>query len=712
MIDDSDQKVTISAACMQGYKSALKWWYGKNNKVLEPEINKSLDDFIDGYKKLVQRKKSSGVMEIKEGKSPLSFSGYVAVSKHLASMKPKGVVRKNQTPHVEGIFAWPFFVLSWNLLARSENVGALHVQHMSWSNDCLTVRFARSKGDPTGKTEGDLKHVYANPFNPVCCPILSLAVYTFCHHRGSNDSDNKFFGGTRPETRFLKILETVVVELATTHRDLGAAAKDIGCHSTRKGAISFLCGLCHCITAIMVYLRAGWSVGKVQDRYIFAGMGGDQLVGRAVSGLSVNKKEFAVLPPHFDDDDLAILDDIGWEEILEDYTWYPDCFKRIIPYLLASLLYHEQWLRQTLDPIHPLWRERVFTSRYLLPSTVTASSGFSAAAAAITTSTVVRTRQTLSEYFSTVNSSGRNRILLEFGFCPHTNMTATGIPDHLVIAHQLSCLTDEVKSLKENLRGELETFFSHVDDRLDEMPQKLMTMLMDNFQIDNVAPITSQQVQQMIDRNGEKITLEVRTSCERAMQAVLAQLQTVTPAALEEVSAGSATARASNGPLMDSDISSRFQTFAGNGCLRMVPVGFVFPTYAVKPMWDLWWFGDEASRIQPYRFLHTKFRSNLESKAQRGLVSKAARVVEEIVKRVPPNSDGTPSKAINEMSKAESDAAFKLGFSKLMTTLYGDNQVNRAGDKYYTTVANRIYKVLGNSTSDRDDHSSTEDGNA
>ena len=54
-------------------------------------------------------------------------------------------------------------------------------------------------------------------------------------------------------------------------------------------------------TTTSIYLRAGWSLGPVQNRYIFQGPGGDQFVGRAAAGLNVNKAEFAQLPPHFDE---------------------------------------------------------------------------------------------------------------------------------------------------------------------------------------------------------------------------------------------------------------------------------------------------------------------------------------------------------------------------------------------------------------------------
>jgi len=55
-------------------------------------------------------------------------------------------------------------------------------------------------------------------------------------------------------------------------------------------------------TAIAIYLRAGWSLGNVQQRYILAGDGGDQVCGRAATGLKITDPSFAALPPHFNFD--------------------------------------------------------------------------------------------------------------------------------------------------------------------------------------------------------------------------------------------------------------------------------------------------------------------------------------------------------------------------------------------------------------------------
>ena len=51
----------------------------------------------------------------------------------------------------------------------------------------------------------------------------------------------------------------------------------------------------------------GWSLGGVQDRYIRYESAGDQYLGRVVAGLPLNGAVFALLPPHFvqNDDDVV-----------------------------------------------------------------------------------------------------------------------------------------------------------------------------------------------------------------------------------------------------------------------------------------------------------------------------------------------------------------------------------------------------------------------
>ena len=56
--------------------------------------------------------------------------------------------------------------------------------------------------------------------------------------------------------------------------------------------------------------------GNVQDRYIFGGTGADQIVGRAVCGLPITSKNFAILPPHFATETIVRKAQGGWDQLL------------------------------------------------------------------------------------------------------------------------------------------------------------------------------------------------------------------------------------------------------------------------------------------------------------------------------------------------------------------------------------------------------------
>jgi hypothetical protein len=93
---------------------------------------------------------------------------------------------------------------------------------------------------------------------------------------------------------------------------------------------------------------------------------------------------------------------------VDGYDNYPDGFKTCFPYLLASLIYHEQYLREFLYDAHPLWNSRVFTNN---------------------------------RHLHALRADGA--ILLGVGICPDTGLRATGIPAHLAIADKITKLIEE-----------------------------------------------------------------------------------------------------------------------------------------------------------------------------------------------------------------------------------------------------------------------------
>ena len=65
---------------------------------------------------------------------------------------------------------------------------------------------------------------------------------------------------------------------------LGLEVASIGSHSLRKGSATELASSIGGPPTIAVWLRAGWSLGGVANRYLFQLPGGDQYVGRAATG--------------------------------------------------------------------------------------------------------------------------------------------------------------------------------------------------------------------------------------------------------------------------------------------------------------------------------------------------------------------------------------------------------------------------------------------
>lgn len=215
----------IAYPTMVGMSSAIQDLYRSQKKMVNQEIHTELKMFLRGYKRFIQDRKQAGVHPIHEGKRHLTFVGYVSLAKYAI---------RQQESRDSSLFAHTFLVLCWNLFARSHSVSTLMLQHISWDNDAMVVTLPKHKGDQEGSRVYP-KHVYANPYLPEICPILSLAIYTFStnsFHR--NGSDWMVFQGGNQETKFSHWLVNAlkrddVHELAELH----AIAKELGTHSLR-----------------------------------------------------------------------------------------------------------------------------------------------------------------------------------------------------------------------------------------------------------------------------------------------------------------------------------------------------------------------------------------------------------------------------------------------------------------------------------------------
>lgn len=434
---------------VSGYNSAIKWMYKKNRKTLTPTIIASIKDFLDGYQRKVAHLKHTGEMELQEGRQPLSFTGYMFLCN-------KALTSGNDL----GIFSWTFICLAWNLIARCISIAGLMYDHIHWVNDSMVYKFPMHKGDQEGKTAIP-KHVYANPKNPAICPVLSFAVHLFSNIGGYRDERYKrtVFGQDvkNVEKKFSSWLSATCTSSEQDLLSMGLLICNIGTHSFRKGIADTLNSMLDGPSPIAIFIRAGWSLGKVVHRYLFEGGGNDQLCGRAATGLTITSPEFADLPPHFDISSGPVLTVSEWDDILPGYsTFYPENFRGCLPFLLASLVYHREWIINTFSSNHPLFSQRVWTSGIM---------------------------QRLSE--KVLSGNGRNEV---------SKLFATGIPAHILLSNELVKVKCELSLLKES-----------ISKRFDILPDQIKQTLLQHFQINGAIPITRDDISNMLETFQETI---------------------------------------------------------------------------------------------------------------------------------------------------------------------------------------------------------------
>jgi hypothetical protein len=466
LIDVKHKEDPLSISSVKQYKSALKWQYKEHRLILDPEVDQELDTLLRGYQRRVSELKLDGKMPVFEGKYHLPFAGYRTLAALLFRSQPF-----NQM-----LFAWPFLILQWNLIARTATVSSMMMEHIGWEGDALLISTPKHKGDQEG-VKCFARHLYANPSDPAICPVLALAVITFVRslrHDPSSTSPAtlpsfRVFDGPNSNARFSDTLLRIISSVpASDVHLLGGEKKQLGTHSIRKGAASYCAGMINGPSTVQVFLRAGWSLGNVQDRYLFAGAGGDQLTGRTLSGLPFNDSSFASLPPHFSQEGAQM---ICWDSILPLHSRLPDTFKQALPHLLASICYHEPWLRSTLPPHHPLFSSHLFASgamAALKPHVVTGCSR-----------------------------------------CPVTGMMATGIPAHLVMTSELTAVVSHTQQLREAVLA-----------RCDELPAEVTNVMLSKFSINGAIPVTMDNMREMLNTVMAQMRTEIRDAHAADMQAM------------------------------------------------------------------------------------------------------------------------------------------------------------------------------------------------
>jgi hypothetical protein len=252
------------------------------------------------------------------------------------------------------------------------------------------------------------RSIYANPENPSICCILALGLKVLTDSvTDNNDGPLKLFSGDCSSAKFSVWLENTLSKLdAVQLVSLGSLPRDIGSHSGRKGGATYVCGITAGPDSDSVKLRMGHTLGNVSDRYIFTESGSDRYVGRSVAGLNHDNISFGILPPHFSDETIS---QVPWSEIIPNYHRFGAGMKSATPFLVASVVFHQTWIRRNLSSNHHIFSSRFWCSRHLSDLT--------------------------------------SQVKVGIGKNTDTGLIATGLPRHIVQAYEISQLQNQICNL-------------------------------------------------------------------------------------------------------------------------------------------------------------------------------------------------------------------------------------------------------------------------
>ena len=533
-----------------------------------------------------------------------------------SQLKPSG----HQRTWLEGVFAQLFTKLSVNTIGRSDNIDDLKLTDIDWENDAFTIAFSNTKSDVAGETTSDKKRLYANPFLPETCVHLGLAVYTWVK---AWTNTRYLFDGQGQNNRYYRQL-LVAMKSIPEHIDIGCKREDIGTHSNRKFAESTSVSKIDGPDRTQVCLRAGQSVGRTQDCYMFAEDDGDSLVGRTVAQLKYTADEFDVLPPHFSNETLETLNNYGWNRILPSFPTFPPSFQRVIPRLFATLVYHHHkgHLLRILDPGHPLFSSPVFTTH------------------------------------NDLIASLRNKVLIGHGYCPYTHMSAQGVPGFIIVSR-------EVRDLKAMFQQQCkldEERFANVSQKIEELvrtlPQHVVDVLMEKVRIDGAQPVTLDSIRGLV--------LEL---LQTPMDQLSSQIQALSLMTTNHGNTRNGELLTGNeDPLNTHERRSGATVFLwpGSDTMHRVPCGFIFPkSLSTKLVWNLWFFGDRSQSIGAYRFI--KPSNDLVQKDSKVRYSRAKAVIAKLVDIA---VVGQKIQSMRDIEEGNTETVFSFAFNNIVPQLY------------------------------------------
>ena len=252
---------------------------------------------------------------------------------------------------VEGILCACFVAITWHLACRSYNTARIRYSHITWLVfDAMHVRFRHTKSQQHGQARRYKRACYSNPFEWYIDMPFLLGLYLATSFNTVQRRGMRLFpgGGKSQSSRVTNHFKRLLKEHEDEVLGMGYDSIDeLGLHSIRKGATTYLSSLPGGPSLPAICRRAGWSLGHVHDLYIFQTQEGDEFAGRCLSMLNMMNGDFGSSPAFFADDaGNALINNAVANVFLHHHEM--DGSTQLFRRCLASMVFH----RETVLNLH------------------------------------------------------------------------------------------------------------------------------------------------------------------------------------------------------------------------------------------------------------------------------------------------------------------------------------------------------------------------
>lgn len=382
---------------------------------------------------------------------------------------------------------------------------------------------------------------------------------------------------------------------------------------------------------------------------MFSEEDGDSLVGRTVAQLQLNADQFDILTPHFGNSTLNELFQFGWSNILSGYEYYPTSFQRVVPFLLANIVYH--WFKGNLTDLyhtdHPLFKQPLFTNQHLL-------------------------------------NSLKNKVIFVHAICPETQMSAQGVPGIILISREVRQFRHHYDTTCTSYENRINGLSAQLQNAFEQLPHIIVEKLLERFQINGVIPVSINDIRtlitEMMSTHNISIGHHLTTISQQIQQLQNGQFNTT-----NNTNNTNQINTAQQQQLLTATTGDVHYWPGVDDLAHMVPYGFKFPSYTCFTMWNLWHFGNATDRICAHKSISVKF--DLITDGCKSNFNRTKVIMDKLVTKA---IEGGIIERRSDITPQNGNEVYNYSYPLLLSELYS-NIPKRPEDININTLGNRVY---------------------